>query len=39
MRGGSWNNNAKNCIVGIRNNDNPDNSNDNLGFRVAMSKN
>ncbi|WP_253729424.1 hypothetical protein [Treponema sp. OMZ 857] len=26
-------------MVGIRNNDNPDNSNDNLGFRVAMSKN
>ena len=38
-QGGSWNNNAKNCVVGKRNNDNPDNSNDNLGFRVAMSKN
>ena len=37
-QGGSWNNNAKNCVVGKRNN-NPDNSNDNLGLRVAMSKN
>ncbi|WP_371819564.1 hypothetical protein [Treponema sp. OMZ 791] len=34
-RGGSWNNNAKNCVVGKRNNNNPDNSNDNLGFRLA----
>ena len=35
IRGGCWNNNAKNCVVGKRNNDNPDNSNDNLGFRVV----
>ena len=38
-QGGSWNNNANNCVVGIRNNNNPDNSNDNLGLRLAMSKN
>ena len=38
-QGGSWKFVAKNCVVGKRNNNNPDNSNDNLGFRVAMSKN
>ena len=35
-QGGSWNNNAKNCVVGKRNNNNPDNSNDNLGFRLVL---
>ena len=35
IRGGCWNNLAKDCVVGKRNNDNPDNSNDNLGFRVV----
>ncbi|MDD8044469.1 MAG: SUMF1/EgtB/PvdO family nonheme iron enzyme [Verrucomicrobiota bacterium] len=34
-RGGSWNNNARNCRVANRNNNNPDNSNNNLGFRLA----
>ncbi|MCK5822919.1 MAG: hypothetical protein KAG95_02885 [Bacteroidales bacterium] len=36
-RGGSWNNNASNCRVANRNNWNPDNSNNNLGFRLASS--
>lgn len=34
-RGGSWNNNADNCTAGYRNNNNPDNRNSNLGFRLA----
>ncbi|MBR3831021.1 MAG: SUMF1/EgtB/PvdO family nonheme iron enzyme [Muribaculaceae bacterium] len=34
-RGGSWNNNANNCRVSNRNN-NPDNRNNNLGFRLVM---
>ncbi|MCC6414022.1 MAG: SUMF1/EgtB/PvdO family nonheme iron enzyme [Saprospiraceae bacterium] len=36
-RGGSWNNNAENCRVANRNNDNPENANDNIGFRVVFS--
>ncbi len=35
-RGGSWNNNAVNCRSANRNNWNPDNRNNNLGFRVAL---
>lgn len=35
LRGGSWNNNADNCTVSNRNNDNPNNRNNNLGFRVV----
>jgi formylglycine-generating enzyme required for sulfatase activity len=35
-RGGSWNNNAANCMPGNRNNNNPDNSNNNLGFRLVF---
>ena len=38
-RGGSWNNNADNAARAYRDNNNPDNSNNNLGLRVAMSKN
>jgi hypothetical protein len=34
-RGGSWNNNANNCRVANRNNNSPDNSNNNLGFRLV----
>jgi hypothetical protein len=34
-RGGSWNNNARNCRVSNRNNNEPDNRNNNLGFRLA----
>ncbi len=33
-RGGSWNNNASNCTVANRNNNNPDNRNNNIGFRL-----
>ena len=38
-QGGSWNNNADNAARAYRDNNNPDNRNNNLGFRVAMSKN
>ncbi|MBR4251194.1 MAG: group II intron reverse transcriptase domain-containing protein [Kiritimatiellae bacterium] len=34
-RGGSWNNNAQNCRSAYRNNNNPSNANNNLGFRPA----
>ncbi|NUQ24869.1 MAG: SUMF1/EgtB/PvdO family nonheme iron enzyme [Saprospiraceae bacterium] len=36
LRGGSWNNNAENCRVAYRNNNNPDNRNNNVGFRVVF---
>ena len=35
IRGGSWNNNSNNCRASYRNNNSPDNSNNNIGFRVA----
>jgi formylglycine-generating enzyme required for sulfatase activity len=35
IRGGSWNNNANNLQVGNVNNTNPDNRNNNLGFRPS----
>ena len=35
-RGGSWNNNARNCRVTNRNNWNADNRNNNLGLRLAL---
>jgi len=35
LRGGSWNNNATNCRVATRNNNNPYNSNNNNGFRLC----
>jgi len=35
IRGGSWNNNARNARVSNRNNNTPDNRNNNLGFRLA----
>ncbi len=35
LRGGSWNNNANNCRVANRNN-NPDNRNNNNGFRIVL---
>jgi len=34
-RGGNWNNNAQNCRSANRNRNNPDNSNNNIGFRPA----
>lgn len=37
VRGGSWiNNDQQNLRVGYRNNNNPDNRNNNIGFRVAF---
>lgn len=34
VRGGSWNNNPNNSRVANRNRNNPDNRNNNTGFRV-----
>ena len=34
IRGGSWNNNARNCRSANRNNDAPGNRDNNLGFRL-----
>lgn len=39
LRGGSWNNNARNCRVAYRNNNSPDNRNNNIGFRLALAQN
>jgi hypothetical protein len=37
LRGGSWNNNdPDNLLSSYRNNDDPDNRNDNIGFRVVL---
>jgi formylglycine-generating enzyme required for sulfatase activity len=33
---GNWNNNADNCRVANRNNNNPTNSNNNIGFRPLL---
>ena len=35
LRGGSWNNNARNCRSANRNNNDPGNRNNNAGFRLA----
>lgn len=35
IRGGAWNNEARNVRSANRNNDTPDNRNDNNGFRLA----
>ena len=35
IRGGSWNNNARNCRAAYRNANHPANANDNLGFRLV----
>jgi hypothetical protein len=37
LRGGSWNNNPKNCRSANRNRNNADNCNNNIGFRLAVS--
>lgn len=39
LRGGSWNNNASNCRVANRNNNDPDNRNNNIGFRLSNTEN
>ena len=36
MRGGAWNNNRDNARCAYRNRNDPDNRNDNLGFRVVL---
>ncbi|MBN1998917.1 SUMF1/EgtB/PvdO family nonheme iron enzyme [candidate division KSB1 bacterium] len=38
LRGGSWYNNADNLRCSARNNNNPDNYNNNIGFRVVRSQ-
>ncbi|PIE75206.1 MAG: hypothetical protein CSA18_01055 [Deltaproteobacteria bacterium] len=35
IRGGSWNNNARNCRSANRNNKSPGNTNNNVGFRLV----
>ncbi|MBX2929303.1 MAG: SUMF1/EgtB/PvdO family nonheme iron enzyme [Saprospiraceae bacterium] len=35
-RGGSWNNDARNCRAANRNNNTPTNRNNNVGFRLAL---
>ncbi len=35
LRGGSWINNARNCRSAQRNRNEPDNVNDNIGFRLS----
>ncbi|MCP4468086.1 MAG: SUMF1/EgtB/PvdO family nonheme iron enzyme [Halieaceae bacterium] len=37
LRGGSWNNNPDNARASNRNRNNPDNRNNNIGFRVVCS--
>ena len=37
-RGGSWNNNARNCRSANRNRNNPGNRNNNLGFRLVLAE-
>jgi len=37
VRGGSWNNNQNNVRCAYRNNRNPNNRNNNRGFRVVVS--
>ncbi|WP_144052488.1 MULTISPECIES: SUMF1/EgtB/PvdO family nonheme iron enzyme [Pseudanabaena] len=36
LRGGSWNNNARNCRAANRNRNNALNQNNNIGFRVLL---
>jgi len=36
LRGGSWNNNVRNCRISNRNNNTPGNSNNNIGFRLVL---
>ncbi|WP_330911085.1 SUMF1/EgtB/PvdO family nonheme iron enzyme [Nostoc sp. UHCC 0870] len=37
LRGGSWNNNPRNCRCAYRNRNEPDNRNNNIGLRVVCS--
>jgi hypothetical protein len=36
LRGGSWNNNGRNCRAANRNSNEPGNRNNNIGFRVLL---
>lgn len=36
LRGGSWNNNERNARCAYRNRNNPNNRNNNIGFRVVV---
>ncbi|MGD0092790.1 MAG: SUMF1/EgtB/PvdO family nonheme iron enzyme [Planctomycetota bacterium] len=36
LRGGSWNNNPRNCRSANRNRNTPDNRNNNIGFRLVV---
>ena len=36
VRGGAFNNNYRNARCAYRNNNDPDNRNDNIGFRVVV---
>jgi formylglycine-generating enzyme required for sulfatase activity len=38
LRGGSWNNNTDNLQCANRNRNNPDNRNNNIGFRVVRAQ-
>ena len=38
VRGGSWNNNGRNVRSAYRNRNEPDNRNNNLGFRLALAQ-
>jgi hypothetical protein len=38
LRGGSWNNNARNARAAYRNNNRPDNFDHNNGFRLALAR-
>ncbi|MEM6632804.1 MAG: SUMF1/EgtB/PvdO family nonheme iron enzyme [Bacteroidota bacterium] len=37
LRGGNWLNDARNCRVSNRNRNEPDNRDNNVGFRLALS--
>jgi len=38
LRGGSWNNNGRNCRSANRNHNDPSNRNNNIGFRLARAR-
>ena len=38
LRGGSWNNNSRNARAANRNRNHPENRNNNIGFRVVLSR-